>query len=81
MNHYELLAMKVSIKEALDSNEFTLSLGSEEIPTNAINGLLKSSANSLDSHLLDADKSKDIKIDEDKKTGLLTLNIDKVAQG
>lgn len=78
MNHYELLAMKVSIKEALDSNEFTLSLGSEEVPTNLINGLLKSSANSLDSHLLD---SKEVKVDEDKKTGLLTLNIDKVAQG
>ena len=72
------MTMKVAIREALDSNEFTIHLGNNEMPTSVINNMMQSSANSLESGLLDPNK--EVKVDEDKKTGLLTLNIERLTQ-
>ena len=51
LNHYELLEMKVTLIEALNSTDFQINLANKDLSSKAINKMLQSSVNTLDSAL------------------------------
>ena len=71
MNIFELMQLKVAMKEALMSNEFTISLKNKDVPSQALNSLIQSSVGSLDSAL-----NTNVSPEQNpKKPDLLTLDM------